>query len=93
MIRKNGFTFGPEAMAGNIGKFPRTREGKKADQMTKVLPSRSCTPCLWCSKHFGIPLISSKLLIWGTRAQDNELHGEGICEPPSLSSVTRANNI
>jgi hypothetical protein len=36
MIRKNGFTFGPEAMAGNIGKFPRTREGKKADQMTKV---------------------------------------------------------
>ena len=36
MIRKNGFTFGPEAMANNIGKFPRTREGKKADQMTKV---------------------------------------------------------
>ena len=30
MIRKNGFTFGPEAMANNIGKFPRTREGKKA---------------------------------------------------------------
>jgi hypothetical protein len=23
-------------MANNIGKFPRTREGKKADQMTKV---------------------------------------------------------
>jgi len=36
MIRKNGFTFGPEAMAHNIGKFPRTRVGYKPDTMTRV---------------------------------------------------------
>lgn len=36
MIRKNGFTFGPESMANNIGKFPRTREGKKADDVTRL---------------------------------------------------------
>ena len=36
MIRKNGFTFGPESMANNIGKFPRTREGKKANDVTRL---------------------------------------------------------